>query len=110
MEASARVSPEAFAAGGRGVLVEVDRAAAIALSIAGAQAGDVVLIAGKGHEDYQIVGDERRAFDDRNEAMAALAVRRAKRRERGEAGAKLAPSSEVSDGTVTARPSPKRGA
>ncbi|MEG0016321.1 MAG: UDP-N-acetylmuramoyl-L-alanyl-D-glutamate--2,6-diaminopimelate ligase [Gordonibacter sp.] len=44
--------------------VEADRRAAIAAAIAQAQAGDSVLIAGKGHEDYQIVGDEVRSFDD----------------------------------------------
>ena len=38
-----------------------------------AQPGDVVLIAGKGHEDYQIVGAERYSFDDRKVAAEALA-------------------------------------
>jgi UDP-N-acetylmuramoyl-L-alanyl-D-glutamate--2,6-diaminopimelate ligase len=46
------------------VLVEHDRATAIAQSLGRARAGDVVLIAGKGHEDYQIYGRERRAFSD----------------------------------------------
>lgn len=41
-----------------------DRAAAIAWAIAEAGADDVVLIAGKGHEDYQLVGTERRDFSD----------------------------------------------
>jgi len=36
--------------------------------------GDAVLIAGKGHEDYQIVGAERRHFDDREEARRALGI------------------------------------
>ncbi|MFI4869596.1 MAG: UDP-N-acetylmuramoyl-L-alanyl-D-glutamate--2,6-diaminopimelate ligase [Steroidobacterales bacterium] len=41
-----------------------DRAAAIGSALATAAAGDVVLVAGKGHEDYQIIGSERRAFSD----------------------------------------------
>jgi UDP-N-acetylmuramoyl-L-alanyl-D-glutamate--2,6-diaminopimelate ligase len=57
-------------------LVELDRAAAIDQAIAGAAPGDVVVIAGKGHEDYQIVGTEKRHFDDREEARRALGVRR----------------------------------
>jgi UDP-N-acetylmuramyl-tripeptide synthetase len=52
--------------------VEPDRRAAIRLAIAQAQPGDIVLIAGKGHEDYQIVGDTRRHFDDREAAAEAL--------------------------------------
>jgi len=43
-----------------------DRAAAIAEALDGAREGDVVVIAGKGHEDYQLVGGERRAFSDRD--------------------------------------------
>ena len=42
-----------------------DRRRAIAEAIKSAGAGDLVLVAGKGHEDYQIVGNERREFDDR---------------------------------------------
>ncbi len=42
-----------------------ERAAAIAASLDGAGPGDVVVIAGKGHEDYQLVGAERREFSDR---------------------------------------------
>lgn len=53
-------------------IVERDRAAAIARAIAEAAASDVVLIAGKGHEDYQIVGAERRSFSDREQALRAL--------------------------------------
>ncbi|MHC4561247.1 MAG: UDP-N-acetylmuramoyl-L-alanyl-D-glutamate--2,6-diaminopimelate ligase [Planctomycetota bacterium] len=44
--------------------VEPDRRTAIADAIAEAQAGDVVLIAGKGHETYQVIGDRRIDFDD----------------------------------------------
>ena len=47
------------------VLVERDRALAIRAAIAEARPGDAVLIAGKGHEDYQIAGGERRHFSDR---------------------------------------------
>ncbi|HUH00203.1 MAG TPA: UDP-N-acetylmuramoyl-L-alanyl-D-glutamate--2,6-diaminopimelate ligase [Gammaproteobacteria bacterium] len=47
------------------VRVERDRAAAIRLALAGAGPGDVVLIAGKGHEEVQLVGDEQRPFSDR---------------------------------------------
>jgi UDP-N-acetylmuramoyl-L-alanyl-D-glutamate--2,6-diaminopimelate ligase len=53
-------------------LVMHDRATAIAQAIAGANKHDVVLIAGKGHEDYQQVGQERRAFSDRLEVARCL--------------------------------------
>jgi UDP-N-acetylmuramoyl-L-alanyl-D-glutamate--2,6-diaminopimelate ligase len=56
--------------------VELDRARAIERAILDARPGDVVLIAGKGHEPYQIVGNERRAFDDRDQARRAMAARR----------------------------------
>ena len=49
-----------------------DRAEAIHRAIACAQAGDCVLIAGKGHEDYQILGTEKIHFDDREQARFAL--------------------------------------
>ncbi len=52
--------------------VEVDRATAIANAIAGTSPGDVVLIAGKGHENYQIMGLKKISFDDRDEAEKAL--------------------------------------
>ena len=52
-----------------------DRAAAIAQAIGQAKAGDLVLIAGKGHEDYQILGTEKVHFDDREEAEQALRQR-----------------------------------
>ncbi len=57
--------------------VELDRALAIAQAIAGAAPGDTVLIAGKGHEPYQIIGPITRPFDDRDEARRALTARRA---------------------------------
>ena len=60
------------AASGRGYLVEPDRRAAIALATGLARSGDLVLVAGKGHEDYQIVGHEKRHLDDREEVRRAL--------------------------------------
>lgn len=69
------MSPAADAAAD-GFVVEADRAAAIALALRAAGEGDTVLIAGKGHEDYQIIGTEKRDFDDRvvaREVLAALA-------------------------------------
>ena len=57
-----------------GYTVEPDRRAAIRLAVAALRSGDALLIAGKGHEDYQITGAERRHFDDREEARAALAA------------------------------------
>ena len=60
--------------GGRGYIIEPDRPRAIAAAIAAARAGDCVVIAGKGHEDYQIVGTTKLPFDDRAEARRALAA------------------------------------
>jgi UDP-N-acetylmuramoyl-L-alanyl-D-glutamate--2,6-diaminopimelate ligase len=54
------------------VRVEPDRAKAIAQLIAVAGRDDVVLLAGKGHEDYQIIGKDKRHFDDREQAATAL--------------------------------------
>ncbi|HEY9771579.1 MAG TPA: UDP-N-acetylmuramoyl-L-alanyl-D-glutamate--2,6-diaminopimelate ligase [Coleofasciculaceae cyanobacterium] len=56
-------------------LVISDRAKAIATAIKNAQPGDGVLIAGKGHEDYQILGTEKIHFDDREQARIALSDR-----------------------------------
>jgi len=55
--------------------VERDRARAIDVAIAQAGAGDVVLIAGKGHETYQEVAGAKRPFDDLRVARAALEAR-----------------------------------
>jgi UDP-N-acetylmuramoyl-L-alanyl-D-glutamate--2,6-diaminopimelate ligase len=52
-----------------------DRAAAIEYAIGAAQAGDVVLIAGKGHEDYQVIGDEHVPFSDTEVAERVLRAR-----------------------------------
>ena len=56
-------------------LVIADRATAIATAIKQARSGDGVLIAGKGHEDYQILGTEKIHFDDREQARIALGDR-----------------------------------
>jgi UDP-N-acetylmuramoyl-L-alanyl-D-glutamate--2,6-diaminopimelate ligase len=65
----------ALGPGGRGYVVEPDRPAAIALAIEAARPGDVVLVAGKGHEDYQIIGTVKHHLDDREEVERALARR-----------------------------------
>lgn len=57
------------------VVVEVDRSKAIAYAVSTAREGDVVLIAGKGHEDYQIIGTQKFSFDDRKKAEEALRER-----------------------------------
>ncbi len=54
------------------VVIERDRARAIERAVQAAQAGDAVLVAGKGHEDYQIVGIETRYFSDRDVVQALL--------------------------------------
>lgn len=61
----------------RGYMLLLDREQAICAAIAGARAGDLVLVAGKGHEDYQITGTTKKHFDDREVCRAALATRRA---------------------------------
>ncbi len=52
-----------------------DRAAAIDAAIGLAQPGDIVVLAGKGHETYQIVGETKQHFDDREEARKAIGKR-----------------------------------
>ena len=54
------------------VSVEPDRSRAIHAAIADAAPGDLVLVAGKGHEDYQLVGEKVLHFDDREQVTAAL--------------------------------------
>jgi UDP-N-acetylmuramoyl-L-alanyl-D-glutamate--2,6-diaminopimelate ligase len=56
----------------RGYLIREDRRSAIDLVINAARPGDTVLIAGKGHETVQIIGENRNPFDDRIEARRAI--------------------------------------
>ena len=58
---------------GNGFITIPDRREAIEFAVTLLQPGDLLLVAGKGHEDYQIVGRERRHFDDREELRRALA-------------------------------------
>jgi len=68
---------DAIAAGARGasaeVFVEVDRRAAIRLALSAAGPGDVVLVAGKGHESTQVIGTEALPFSDREVVLEELA-------------------------------------
>jgi UDP-N-acetylmuramoyl-L-alanyl-D-glutamate--2,6-diaminopimelate ligase len=62
----------AVAGAERGYVVLPDRTTAIAGAIAAARRGDCVVIAGKGHENYQIIGASKVPFEDRAVAMRAL--------------------------------------
>ena len=57
------------------IFVEPDRSIAIKMAIAKAKRNDVVLIAGKGHENYQILKDQTIYFDDREQARKALSFK-----------------------------------
>ena len=54
------------------VMMEADRRKAICLAVSIARGGDMVLICGKGHEDYQVIGEVRHHFDDYEEAQKAI--------------------------------------
>jgi UDP-N-acetylmuramoyl-L-alanyl-D-glutamate--2,6-diaminopimelate ligase len=56
----------------KGFVMVESRREAIRLAVRLARPGDIVLLAGKGHEEYQIIGTERFHFDDREEAADAL--------------------------------------
>ena len=62
------------AAGNRHWILEVDRAKAIRGAIAAGRAGDVIVLAGKGHETYQEIAGEKHPFSDAAEAESALAA------------------------------------
>jgi UDP-N-acetylmuramoyl-L-alanyl-D-glutamate--2,6-diaminopimelate ligase len=68
-----RIEAAELAAATRGVCVVVERDEAIATAIRSARVGDTVLLAGKGHENYQVIGTERHHFDDCEEARAVIA-------------------------------------
>jgi UDP-N-acetylmuramoyl-L-alanyl-D-glutamate--2,6-diaminopimelate ligase len=53
-------------------LIEADRGLAIRMAVSVADTDDIIFIAGKGHEDYQITGHTKRHFDDREEALKAV--------------------------------------
>ena len=66
-------------------VIEPDRERAIGLAMDEARAGDIVLLAGKGHENYQILADRTLEFDDREMARHALAKRGHVRESKGQA-------------------------
>jgi UDP-N-acetylmuramoyl-L-alanyl-D-glutamate--2,6-diaminopimelate ligase len=72
-----RLGPKGQGPRGTPFLAIVDRKAAIERAVREAKAGDVVLVAGKGHEKYQVIGERTLPFDDVEVARAALATRRA---------------------------------
>jgi UDP-N-acetylmuramoyl-L-alanyl-D-glutamate--2,6-diaminopimelate ligase len=67
-----QITEAAAKQGKRGYVVVPDRREAIRLAVRLAHSSDAVLVAGKGHENYQIWGAERRHFDDREEVAQAL--------------------------------------
>jgi UDP-N-acetylmuramoyl-L-alanyl-D-glutamate--2,6-diaminopimelate ligase len=68
----AKVAPGALDRSEHAYAAVLDRREAIDLAVALGRPGDIVVLAGKGHEDYQIIGRERLPFDDRQEAARAL--------------------------------------
>ncbi len=72
------ITPDTKKVGAQRVMVIVDRHDAIEQAVQTAAPGDLVLVAGKGHEKYQVIGTETLPFDDVQVAQSALANRRAK--------------------------------
>jgi UDP-N-acetylmuramoyl-L-alanyl-D-glutamate--2,6-diaminopimelate ligase len=71
---SARIELDDLPSARAGYCTVLDRRTAIEAAIAAAAPGDTVLLAGKGHETYQIIGAERTHFDDREVAREAIAA------------------------------------
>jgi UDP-N-acetylmuramoyl-L-alanyl-D-glutamate--2,6-diaminopimelate ligase len=63
-----------IASGQKDYVIELERETAIRMAIESALPDDLVLIAGKGHEDYQIIGNTKRDFDDRRVAARAASL------------------------------------
>ena len=72
------ITPDTKKVGAQRVMAIVDRHDAIEQAVQTAAPGDLVLVAGKGHEKYQVIGTETLPFDDVQVAQSALANRRAK--------------------------------
>ena len=68
-EDPAEIVEDILESGCRAEFVELDRALAIEKTLKAAERGDVVVLAGKGHEDYQVIGQETLPFSDRDEAI-----------------------------------------
>lgn len=73
-EDPAAIIGDILASGVKVELCEIDRREAIKKAVQSAEPGDVVLVAGKGHEDYQIIGEERFHFSDVEEARKSLHI------------------------------------
>jgi len=71
-ESPEAIIEEILSGGLKPAITEVDRREAIRKVVSSANSGDVILVAGKGHEDYQILGSERIHFSDREEISNAF--------------------------------------
>jgi UDP-N-acetylmuramoyl-L-alanyl-D-glutamate--2,6-diaminopimelate ligase len=72
------ITPDTRRADGQSITAIVDRHQAIDTAVESAMPGDIVLIAGKGHEKYQVIGSQTLPFDDVDIAASALGRRRAR--------------------------------
>ena len=63
---------QAMAQEGGSYIVIPDRREAICWTVSQAQTGDVIVVAGKGHETYQLLGSEKRHFDDRETILSVM--------------------------------------